>query len=550
MGSQRGATVERRFDGRQVAAAYQAGASQLTRHAARVDALNVFPVPDGDTGTNMRLTFAAAVTAIEQQPDADAGAVAQVAAEAALLGARGNSGVILSQILAGVAAALRGRATVGTVEIVCAGEEAARFAYRAVSEPVEGTMLTTIKAVAGAVRAAGERGEAPFALLEAATKAAHASVERSPSLLAKLREAGVVDAGAEGLAVILDGMYRAAGGTVMETTLEAEFVRPTAVAMAEGAHSLDESGYCTNFLVRGVTADIEVVRPTIQSLGTSVVVAGTGSLIKVHLHTEHPGLALEAGARLGELTAIEIMNMRDQVATLRAQSPAQPGPPTDQPSPVEAAVIAVAPSSEIVAIFGGFSAAAILGGQSMNPSVSQLRTAIAAANADHVFVLPNNANIVLTAREAARLSLCEVTVIPTTTVPQGVAAAVAFLADRSVADNAQAMTAAAQTVTTVEVTIAARDTTVAGVTVAAGQAIAIVDGALTASGDDAEQAALHAVRSVFCADHTLITIYYGATVHPAQVALLEQSLAEQLPAAQLEVVAGGQPHYPYILALE
>jgi uncharacterized protein len=329
-----------------------------------------------------------------------------------------------------------------------------------------------------------------------------------------------------------------------------EPARPTAVAIREGAHALDESGYCTNFLVRGVTADLESVRPTIQALGDSVVVAGAGTLLKVHLHTEHPGLALEAGARFGELAAIEITNMRDQVAAIRATDSATSAARTPSRSPDEAAVLAVAPSSEFTAIFRGFKVDTIPGGQSMNPSVGQLVTAIEGAGARHVFVLPNNANILLTAQEASRRSACAVTVIPTTSLPQGVAAAVAFLADRTDADNARTMTEAIGTVTTIEVATAARDTTLDGQSIAAGEAIAVVDDRLVATASAAAAAALAAVVKTWRPDHTLVTIYTGAAATPKQTGWLQEQLAEHLPAATLEVVPGGQPHYPYLLALE
>jgi uncharacterized protein len=541
------------FDGHRLAAAYRAGARWLSRHAARVDALNVFPVPDGDTGTNMRLTLEAAVAAVVRQPSADAGAVAQTAAEAALLGARGNSGVILSQILAGAAVALRGRATVSDAALACVAEEAVRFAYKAVTEPVEGTILTAVREAAEAVRGALLRGASRREALEDAVRAARAAVERSPDLLPKLRQAGVVDAGAEGLTVILDGVLRAARGEPLEIDGVLEVVRPTAAAVSEGAHALDESGYCTNFLVRGVTADLETVRPAIQALGASVVVAGAGTLLKVHLHTEHPGLALEAGARFGELAAIEIANMRDQVAAIRAADSAagaiQP-PPTPQRSPDEAAVLAVAPSPEFAAIFRGFNVETIPGGQSMNPSVGQLVAAIEGTGARHVFVLPNNANILLTAREAGRRSSRAVTVIPTTSLPQGVAAAVAFLADRTDTDNARTMAEAIGTVATIEVATAARATTVDDQAVAAGRAIAVADDRLVATGDDPAAAALAAVVKSWRPEHTLVTIYTGEAATPDRTGWLQEQLAERLPGAALEVVPGGQPHYPYILALE
>jgi DAK2 domain fusion protein YloV len=536
------------YDGRQLAAAYRAGAHWLARHAARVDALNVFPVPDGDTGTNMRLTMDAAVMALERQPRSNAGEAAGIAAQAALLGARGNSGVILSQILAGVAAALHNRTTIDAAVVAVAAREAARFAYKAVTAPVEGTMLTVTKEVAAAIEEAVQRNAAAGATLEAAVQSAHRVVARTPDMLPRLRQAGVVDAGAEGLAVILDGVLRFVRGESLEVTVSPAIVRPNAAALTESAHTLDANGYCTNFLVRGVSGDTESARAAILALGSSVVVAVAGDLLKVHVHTEHPGLALEVGARLGELTAIEITNMRDQVAAVQALSATEVG---ERPgAPDLAAVISVVATPELAAVFAGFGAGAVLGGQTMNPSVGELRAAIEATGARHVFVLPNNANILLTAQEAARLSERPVSVIPSTSVPQGVAAAIAFLTDRTDAENAQAMATAASTVTTVEVTLAARDTTAHGCAVTAGQPIAVVDDVITTTASTVEAAALAAAVLAFCPQHTLLTIYVGVGIAPQQVDWLEQQFRTQLPAVQLEVVTGRQPHYPFILALE
>ncbi|HEY8743092.1 MAG TPA: DAK2 domain-containing protein, partial [Chloroflexota bacterium] len=245
------------YDGRQMSAAYRAGATWLARHAARVDALNVFPVPDGDTGTNMRLTLDAAVAALQQQPNSNAGVVANSAAQAALLGARGNSGVILSQILAGVAAAWKDRATIDAAGVALAAHEAAAFAYKAVTAPVEGTMLTVASEVAAAIQDAVRREVTALQTLEAAVQTAHRVVAATPDLLPRLRQAGVVDAGSEGLAMILEGMLLAARGESLESADAPEIVRPNAAAVAEGAHTLDANGYCTNFLVRGVSPDAD-----------------------------------------------------------------------------------------------------------------------------------------------------------------------------------------------------------------------------------------------------------------------------------------------------
>lgn len=546
------ASSKRAADGLALADYYQAGARWLAQHAARLDALNVFPVPDGDTGTNMRLTLEAAVQAMARQPSADAGAAAALAAEAALFGARGNSGVILSQVLAGVAAALRGHVTVQPADAARALDEAVRFAYRAVANPVEGTLLTTLRDVAAAVQATDRSHPSWSVVLDAARRAARESVAHSPDLLPKLREAGVVDAGAEGLAVILDGMGRQASGESLEETGELAMVYPNTVAIHASGHALDEHGYCTNFVVRSDGGELERLRADVQALGTSAVVAAAGRLIKVHIHTERPGLALEAGARYGELTAIEIANMRDQVAERErpearllgtADIPATASVPT--PS-----LVAVVPSPELARLFAALGARSVPGGQTMNPSVGDLLAAVTATNAEHVFILPNNRNVILAAQEAARRWNGRATVIPSTTIPQGVAAAVAYLADRDLDENCRAMTAALTTVTTIEVALASRASVMDGKAVCAGQAFAAVDGKLTAVADDAEAAALDAIAQVYRPEHTLLTVYTGQDTPTSKAEALTAAVQARMPDAQIEVVVGGQPHYPYILALE
>jgi len=515
-----------------------------------VDALNVFPVPDGDTGTNMRLTIDAALRALDEHPSSHAGVAANRAAEAALLGARGNSGVILSQLLGGVASALKDAERLDAAGFAAACEEAVRRAYRAVAQPVEGTMLTTSKDVAIAVRAAAARGADLRAALSAAVEAADRSVRRTPELLPTLRDAGVVDAGAEGLAVILRGMLRYVHGDSVDEDEFAATVHPDAAVVAQRAHVLDDHGYCTNFVVRGADLDLDQLRAAILALGNSAVVAGGETLIKVHVHTDHPGQALEAGAQLGELTAIEIANMRDQVSALhgdagqrnqRIQSTAQTS---------ELGLVAVAPSDELAAIFKGFGAVTVRGGQTMNPSVAEIRDAIVSTHAAKVLVLPNNGNVILTATEAGQLAGRPVTILPTSSIPQGVAAAVAYLPERTIEDNAESMQAAARAVTTIEVTTAPRGCTLDGKEIGVGTTIALVDGTLAKVGSGVEEVALAAIDGALQSAHSLITLYAGEDLAPQRAEAIAERLRERFPKVEVEVVIGGQPHYPIVAALE
>ncbi|HEV7215506.1 MAG TPA: DAK2 domain-containing protein, partial [Chloroflexota bacterium] len=363
MAVQRGAMAAISCDGQRLAEAYGAGARWLTHHAARINALNVFPVPDGDTGTNMCLTLQAAAGAAEAQRSAATDEVARAAAQAALLGARGNSGVILSQLLAGLAAGLQGRRQIDGDGFGAAAQEAARFAYKAVTAPVEGTILTAAAAVATAVQEAVDQGRPPLVVLTRAAQAARDAAVRTPELLPILRQAGVVDAGAEGLAIILEGVLRWARGESLDGAELPAFTHLDNAAMAEHMHVLEDNGYCTNFLVRDVQGSAEGLRQAILDLGTSAVVAAAGDLVKVHVHTEHPGLVLEAGARWGELTAIEITNMRDQVAAIQrppTEERASSQPPLPVPDGAATGLVAVAPSAELAAVFGGFGVRAII----------------------------------------------------------------------------------------------------------------------------------------------------------------------------------------------
>ena len=517
----------------------------LQRHVQPINAINVYPVPDGDTGTNMHLTLRAALDELERRPAGDVAAVASALAEGALMGARGNSGVILSQILRGFGSALRGHVEADAEALGEALASASRAAYAALSEPVEGTILTVVRDAAEAV--ASEKPESAEDVLACAVTAAKRSVERSPELLPVLREAGVVDAGALGFAIVLEGMLRSLRGDPLDvdlapqTTVASDW-RSGAASLHDGAGG--ESGYCTEFVVSGQGLDLKTVRTQLESLGSSVLVVGGDGLIRVHLHTDRPDDALAYGRTLGELSQPKVDNLEAQIRRFVAAEPTRPTVATS------IGVVAVAAGAGIADAFRSIGATQIVeGGQTMNPSAGEILAAIEACEQQDVLVLPNNKNIIAAARQSAERTTKRVAVIPSRTVPQGIAAMLA-LSDLPFEANEEAMARALSSVRSAEVTRAVRATTIDGQRVEQGQAIGIIDGSLQVISGDIAEAAKACIAKMASPEATLLTIYAGKDVREEDARLLAQALREREPDLEVELVAGGQPHYPYILSLE
>lgn len=542
------------WDGAHLLQALQAAGEWLQQHIAAINALNVFPVPDGDTGTNMHLTMAAALNDIT--PDASCARVSEQVYRKALMGARGNSGVILSQILRGFAQGLAGHALCGPAELAGALVQASATAYRGASAPREGTILTVIREAGEAAQAAQTDGDATLlAVLEAATAEARASVERTPTLLKVLRDAGVVDAGGQGLLIILEGMLRWARGETVRLAHDAVIDQEFAVAFKD-IHGADDFGYCTNVLLGGVGLPFEDIRRHMNEVGTSVVVVGDEALVRIHVHTPRPGDILNYALQFGELLQIEIANMDQQRAALQ-QAAAQPAPSSAPPAPtsVEAfspiGVVAVAPGEGFAEIFRSLKVGAVvIGGQTMNPSAQDLVRAIESLPQPEVIILPNNSNVIMTARQAAELTDREVRVIPSRTVPQGIAAMVGFGYQRDLAANVAAMEQKLQHVVTAEVTTAVRDATVDSVAVRAGQTIALLNGDLIEAGDDAEAVIDAIAARMGLEDLEILTIYHGQHVAMEQAEDLAARLGAGYPDLDIEVKSGGQPFYDYIISAE
>lgn len=540
-------------NGEQLLRALQAASAWLENRVPSINALNVFPVPDGDTGTNMSLTMRAAISEANGSTYESVSELARVVSHGALMGARGNSGVILSQILRGFARALDGKATFSAQDLAEALRESAATAYKGVMKPVEGTILTVVREAAQAAEDAAARGASVHDVIAAAHQEARQSVARTPRLLPVLAEAGVVDAGGQGFTVLLEGVLRYLEGQQEEmlATVSTEMVHAEALA---GGYNYD-----TQFIIKGSGLDVETVRAHISTMGDSVLVVGDQETIKVHVHSDHPGEVLDYGISQGQITAVIIENMQLQyeqfvASQAEAQSPLVGAAAPDWMSasaPGDIAVVAVVSGDGLRRVFESLGVSAVVaGGQTMNPSTQDLLTAINAVPKDRVIVLPNNSNIILTAQQAQALASKQVSVVPTKTVPQGIAALLAFNYQTDLEANVAAMLEASTQVQTGEVTCAVRSVQVNGMWIDEGQYIGLLNDKLVTSGEDLPQVTNALLEQMDAASYEIITIYYGQDTTADAAESLAENVRTQYPNAEVEVLDGGQPHYYYIISAE
>jgi DAK2 domain fusion protein YloV len=543
------------IDGPALARAFAGGAAALRRQAGALNAINVFPVPDGDTGTNMSLTMRAAVDAAERAGDESVAVVAKAASQGALMGAKGNSGVILSQILGGFTA-LPPDAALDGAALSVALERGRAASYRVVSNPKEGTILTAITAAASAASDRARGGEGALGTMAAVVESTREAVARTPELLPVLKEAGVVDAGAQGLFVLFDGMLRALRGE--EPAAEpADFgtIDESWLNAREKLHGAGEhAGFCTEFVIHAADdaeLDADAIRTRLQAMGESLLVIDSGGLVRVHLHTLAPDDALAYGRTLGTLSHEKVEDMEQQFAELTARRHAEATPTAGR-----IAVVAVGAGDGIERLLRSIGAAAIVsGGQTMNPSAGNIRAAIEATGARDVIILPDNKNVILAAQLAAAGlpgdgPAVHVCVVPSRSIPQGVAALIAMNPEASFDDNAAAMEQAIACVRTGEVTHAARTTHVHGMAINEGQPIGLVDGDLVVAEATIADAVGRCVAiMVEGRDASLVTLYAGEGETAAAAEAIAASLRDAF-GVDVEVVAGGQPHYPYLIGVE
>jgi len=530
---------------------FSASASWLEKSAPDIDALNVFPVPDGDTGTNMMLTMRSAMEEAHRASDGSASAVAAAMAKGALLGARGNSGVILSQIWRGIASALDGKETLGAAELASALEKAAEVAYKGVSNPVEGTILTVIRDAATAARKKADEGEDNvIAVFEAAVNAAAESVANTPRLLKVLQEAGVVDAGGQGVYIILDGALRFLRGEEELMRLRKPMIIvseiPVATTISAKLSPEDEEpfGYCTEFMLKGEGLNPEEMRKRLLRKGESLIVVGDENAVRIHIHTLYPGVVLNYATKLGTLHQVNIRNMDEQHQDfLEMQKERKPTADT--------AVIAVAAGDGLADVFSSLGAAAIVpGGQTMNPSTKDILQAVESVNADKVIILPNNKNIITTAGQVQALTKKSIHVIPTRTIPQGVVALLSFDYEADFDTNAEIMEKALTSVKTIEITQSVRSTRINGMKIRRKQPIGLLDGELIAVGESNLEVINQLLSSLNMEKAEVVTVYYGEDATENEIENINENITRQYSHVQVEIVKGGQPHYSYIISVE
>jgi len=532
-----------------------AGASELLAvNVARVNSLNVFPVPDGDTGTNMYLTLKEVLRTAraDESVKSSAGRAAKVMAASALREARGNSGVILSQFFKGIAVGLEGLDGFGPPEFARCLRLASDHAYKSVGNPVEGTILTVMRRVAEEAELHAERGRSLDALMERVCKAARKAVEETPSMLPVLAQAGVVDAGGHGMYIVLEGARRALAGIDRETKvlpvpgMSGSNGRAARVAEAFLATAEDELyGFCTQILVTGSGLQVDIIRTKVETLARSVVVVGDTEAVKVHGHTEDPDGLVAYTRSLGAVSQVKVQDMDEQKKEFSAMHRA----PAKQAQPL--GVVAVASGEGFGQLFSSLGADCVVdGGDTMNPSVQQLLDAIDQCPSDRVILLPNNKNIVPAAKQAAEAASKTVQVVASTSVVQGMAAILNYNVTKTLDAAVADMERALGSVRGVSVTRAVRAATMDGVQVAQGQVIAMLDGKLAASGDAPGDALRAALVKAGVGGGALVTVYRGSGLTDSEAQADVKALRQAFPGAEFEVVFGGQPHYLYLASIE
>ncbi|MGE5485070.1 MAG: DAK2 domain-containing protein [Ignavibacteriales bacterium] len=536
----------------------------LEENRSSVDALNVFPVPDGDTGTNMNLTMKAAVEEIGKSRPVTLGAAAEAAAMGSLMGARGNSGVILSQLFRGISRALGGKERATAAEIAWAMQEGVATAYKAVMKPVEGTILTVAREAAGAALSAAKVGAGVAGVWEAALGRAQWILERTPDMLPVLKQAGVVDAGGKGLVYILTGACEAVKGAPAESERKAAGGPSKTVEFKLTEKISDiRFPYDTQLLVKGKGLQAAEIRSRLEEMGDSLLVVGGNELVRVHVHTANPGKVLECCLAFGTLADISIENMQEQHDSLREAETAPAGPafagpafagppaPNGDSAGHGVGIVAVSLGDGLSEIFRSLGADEVInGGQTMNPSTEDVLNAVRKVPAEKVILLPNNGNIILAAKQAKKLAGKRVYVVPTKTIPQGLSALLAFKSDTTMEMNLRRMAKAVRQVRTGEVTYAVRKTRVDGVEVSPGDILGIWDGSIAVTGSDPDEVLTGLAGKMVRPESEILTVFYGDLVDEERAARLEGALRTEFPELDIEFRRGGQPLYYYIMSVE
>lgn len=539
------------------------GAHRLTKNAEFVNSLNVFPVPDGDTGTNMGLSFGSGAKAVNESNATNVGELAQSLAKGLLMGARGNSGVITSQLFRGFASSVAGKEVLTAQDLTAALMSGVETAYKAVMKPVEGTILTVAREAARAANKQSKETTDAVVILQAVVAAAKNALAKTPDLLPVLKEVGVVDSGGQGLVFIYEGFLEGLSGEVADD----DTYQPDGSEMDEMVNAMHHQsvqsqiateditfGYCTEMMVGlgqdGATAkfDYEEFRNHLDGLGDSLLVVNDDEVVKVHVHTEHPGTVLAYGHEYGSMLKIKIDNMRLQHETILEQDQVNGA---EAQEPIDFGIIAIASGKGVGTLFKSLGATTILnGGQTMNPSTLDILDAIKSANAKQALILPNNGNIILAAQEAAKVADIPVAIVPSKTISQGMTSLLSFNPDNSLADNEAQMTAGLKDVISGQVTQSIRDTTIDGLAIKKDDYMGIIDGKIKVTASERQTATVDMIKAMLDDDSEIVTILIGegGTRQEAQaIADAVMAIDDEL---EVELHDGGQPVYPYLVSVE
>ena len=530
-------------------------ANKLELQSEYVNSLNVFPVPDGDTGTNMSMTFRAAVKEIEGMDSKNIGEVSKKLAKGALMGARGNSGVILSQILRGISKGLEGKEEADASEFANALLEGSKSAYKAVMRPTEGTILTIVR-TAGEVAVALKEDNITE-LMREVCRESKIMLDKTPEMLPALKKAKVVDSGGMGLLIILQGMQEALENGLKVTTGTPQAVK-SSVAKAQRSETMSEEdikfGYCTEFIILGDSNHAEEFKSKVINKGDSLVVVGYEDVIKVHIHTNNPGKVLEEAVKFGELSKIKIDNMREEHREMLEGMYEEAAETEESVAAGEFkkyAFISVAMGEGMKNIFKDLGVDYVIeGGQTMNPSTQDMLEAIEKLNAEHIFILPNNKNIIMAANQAAEISDKDIRVIPTKTIPQGITCITMFNPEADVEENTEELKEAMEMVKTTSVTYAVRDTEVDGKEIKEGNILGLVEGKIKEVGEDPYKVAEDLIDSLVDEDSELITIFYGKDCGEEKVDALIEKLEGKYEDLDVQCYKGEQPLYYFIMSVE
>ena len=540
------------LDGNLLKKAFTGSAKCLEDNKEEINSLNVFPVPDGDTGTNMSLTMRSALKQGLTVEENSASKVALATSQGSLMGARGNSGVILSQIFRGFAVGLDGKDTIDTRALAEGLKQAADTAYKAVMKPTEGTILTVARECGEYALTIYKTEKDILQFFEKVIAHGNIVLDKTPDMLPVLKQAGVVDAGGKGYLCVLLGAYNALAG-IEASYEEAEQEETKFQEVVEHKHLKMEEikyGYCTEFMIDTDYSDLDSFRDQLAVQGDSLMVVGGEGLIKVHIHTNNPGLALEKALAIGQLKDIKIDNMRiqNQEVLLKAELEEKAKSKKEKK---KYSFVAISIGEGIDEVFKGLNVDVLVsGGQTMNPSTEDILNAIEDANGENVFILPNNGNIILAAEQARELSDKNIIVIPTKTIPQGISALLTFNEESSPDENKATMMDAISYVRTGEVTYSVRDTEFNNTKLKKDDIIGIAEGDIVSNGKDINEVSIKLLEKMIDEDISLITIIYGLDLEESKADELEEYLSDKYEDMDIEVVYGGQPLYYYIFSLE